>query len=136
MKIERVRDLCSERHCRLLRYEEGRLALLELQSTEQLLVSMGMSSIKVFRRRVLFGWLAPATLLSFDLLPLGWNECIPLTRIVLSGILVDGALTIITRASSIGEVLEKYGESFSQLLTEEMDRQLMQSQNEATHNCL
>lgn len=130
MELSKAKALSTERGCKLLQYEEGRIALIELPSREQMLVSMGASSIKVFRKRVLFGWRLPTTVLSCDLSSSGWHQCIPLTRAFMSILLVDAAMAIITEASSIREIVEKYGSNFSEVITEVMNKQMTQHAQE------
>jgi hypothetical protein len=126
MELSRAKALCTERGCELLRYEEGRKALIQLPSCEQVLVSMGASSVKVFRKGGLLGWFSPKTVLSFNLRPIGWDECTPLARSLMAFLLVDGTINLITEGGSIQEIAERFAGNFSELLTEEMNKQMAQ----------
>jgi hypothetical protein len=77
---------------------------------------MGTCSIKVFKKSKILGWFFPTTVLTFDLRSIGWNQCIPLTRIMVSSLLVDGMMARIAEARSVDEISHKYRDNFPQLI--------------------
>jgi len=104
-----------------MQYQEGKLAVLRLPSQEELMLSMGTSSFKVFRKGPL-GWLFPKTVFSVDLAAVGWDECIPLTRALLSVLLVTQSLDLLSHAQSINDAVQRYREDFAEKLMESIER--------------
>jgi hypothetical protein len=146
MNAPKAQSACEECGCRLLLYQEGTLAAVQLPSSEEVLVSMGTSSIKVFRKRPILGWfisqfmwllnLAPmgwisplincqfVTVLSLDLAPFGWVECVPVTRAIMSTGLVDAVMIMVIHARSISDMLQKYESSFDDFVASAMQTQM------------
>lgn len=130
-----IGTLIAERGCELLYYEAGRVAFIRLPSKEELLVSMGSSTMKVFRKAWPFSWVTKVfrkawpftwgwakTVLSVDLISIGWYECIPLTRDLLSLLFVVKTIDLLTNARSISEVIQKYGGNFANELCEAVEK--------------
>ena len=126
METPKAHSVCNDFGCRLLQYQEGTLAAIQLPSGEQVLVSMGASSIKVMQKRPILGWLFCKAVLSVNLAQFGWSDCIPLTRAVLSVILVDAVMELVIRARSIPDMLHKYEGNFADLVASEMNTQMSQ----------
>jgi hypothetical protein len=124
MELADLQALIAKRGCELLYYTEGKVASIRLPSKEQVMVSMGTSSIKVFRKHWLFGWVIPRTILYVDLASIGWDQCIPLTRAVASVLLVAKAVDLLSQTGSISEMNEKYGSHFMDLLMESADKDM------------
>lgn len=124
MELSDLKALIAKRNCELLQYEEGRVALVRLPSQEQIIISMGESSMKVFRKGWLFGWARPKTLLSVDLAAIGWHQCIPLTRAVISVLLIARSVDLLTQVHSIREIGQKYGDNFTHLLMEATSKEM------------
>jgi hypothetical protein len=124
MELSNLKALIAKRNCELLQYEEGKVALVQLPSQEQIIISMGNSSMKIFRKATLFGWWRPKTVLSVDLAAIGWHQCVPLTRNVMSVLLIAKSLDLLTQERSIREVSEKYGNNFNDLLFEAISKEM------------
>jgi len=126
MELTNLNEVILKRNCQLRQYEEGKLALLLLPSQEEVMLSMGASSFKVFRKGLL-GWVTPKTVFSVDLAALGWHECIPLTRTVLSVLLVTQSLDLLSIAQSVDDAVRQYGDSFTEHLAESIDKEMKRS---------
>ena len=126
MELTTLNDVMLKRNCQLQQYREGKLALLRLPSQEEVMVSMGTSSLKVFRKGLL-GWVAPKTVFSTDLAALGWHDCIPLTRAVMSVLLITHSLDLLSRARSLDDAVRNYGDTFTEQLMESVNREMESS---------
>ena len=98
--------LCAQNSAVLLNYQHPRSAFLRLRSGEEVLISVGTTSAKVFRRNPLFGWALPKRCVSKPLV--AWEgryaQFNNLHRAACRGIVLDGLLDLISRAESIGEL--------------------------------
>ena len=127
MELTNLNELIATRNCELRQYEEGKLAVLRLPSQEELMLSMGTSSLKVFRKGRLLGWVAPKMVFSVDLAAIGWHQCIPLTRTVMSALLITKSLDLLSRAQSIDDAVKRYDNSFTEQLMETIGKEMESS---------
>lgn len=106
MNVSDASNLCAQHGAVLLNYQHPRLALLRLRSGDALLISIGTTSAKVFKRNPLFGWALPKRCVSRPLVE--WEERYAqfnnLHRAICRGMLLDGLLDLISRAESIDEL--------------------------------
>lgn len=124
MELSHLKALIEKRDCELLQYDEGKVALVRLPSQEQIIISMGTSTMKVFSKTRFFGWSRPKTILSVDLMPFGWFECIPMTRVIMSILLITKSVDLLTQAQSIRDIVEKYDNDFTGLLMESISKEM------------
>lgn len=106
MKVSDAFKLCAEHGAVLLNYQQPRLALMALRSGEQVLISIGTTSAKVFRRDRLFGWVIPKRCVSKPLA--AWEKRYTqfnnLHRTICRGMVLDGLLDLVSRTESIDEL--------------------------------
>ena len=98
--------LWAQHGATLLNYQYPRLALLGLRSREEVLISIGTVSAKVFRRNPLFGWALPKCCVSKPLVEWEprYSRFKNLHRTVCRGMVLDGLLDLVPRANSIDEL--------------------------------
>jgi hypothetical protein len=106
MNVSDAAILCEQHGSTLVNYQEIRLAVLMLRSGEQVLISIGTTSAKVFRRSSVFGWRFPKccvskTLVSWDS---RYTQFDNFHRAVCRGMVLDGLLSLISRVESIDEL--------------------------------
>jgi hypothetical protein len=125
-EITKIGSLITNRGSKLLHYEAGRAASIQLPSQEVLIVSIGTATMKVFCKARFFGWMWPKAILSVDLISIGWYECIPLTRVIVSVLLIAKTIDLLTNARSTNEIIQKYGDNFVAKLMEAMEEDLVE----------
>lgn len=106
MNIPDATKLCADHGALLLQYQFPRVAMLMLPSAEQLLISIGVTSAKIFRRSRLFGWFIPRCIASKQLS--AWEpryaQFNSLHRNICRGMVLDGLIDLVSRVKSIGEL--------------------------------
>jgi hypothetical protein len=77
-----------------------------LPSGEQIVISIGTTSAKIFRRRALVGWFAPKCCVSKSLVEWEprYQQFNGLHRTICRGMVLDGLVDLVSRAKSIGEL--------------------------------
>jgi hypothetical protein len=98
--------LCADHGALLLQYQSPRVAMLMLPSAEPLLISIGTTSAKIFRRSPLFGWFLPRCVASKQLS--AWEpryaQFNSLHRTMCQGMVLDGLVDLVSRAKSVAEL--------------------------------
>jgi hypothetical protein len=106
VNIDVATKLCADHGSLLLQYQSPRVAMLMLPSAEPLLISIGTTSAKIFRRRTLFGWFLPCCVASQSLS--AWEprykQFNSLHRTICRGMVLDGLVDLVSRAKSIDEL--------------------------------
>src|SRR4051812_39524980 len=106
MDASAATKLCESRGAALLLYNPPGVAKVMLRSGDQLVISVGATSAKLFRRSPLFGWFVPRCCASKSLAE--WDARYPqfdsLHRNVSRGMVLDGLLDLIPRAESLAEL--------------------------------
>src|SRR5258707_1375010 len=105
MNISEASKLCESHGAVVLRYEPPRVAVLRLRSGEQVMISIGTASAKMFRQNSILGWYLPKCCASTPLAT--WDERYPrfnnLHRTICQGMALDGLVSLISRLESIDE---------------------------------
>src|SRR5207249_8007270 len=106
MNVSDASNLCAEHGGVLLNYQHPRMALMALRSGEQILISIGTASAKVFRRSRLFGWTIPKRCVSKPIAvwEKRYTQFNNLHRTICRGMVLDGLLDLVSRAESIDEL--------------------------------
>jgi hypothetical protein len=106
MNIEAADKLCSSNGATLLHYKWPGVASVVLRSREQVVISIGTTSAKIFARRALLGWLAPKSCATRSLME--WEpryaKFSDFHRNLCRGTVLDGLLDLVSRADSIKEL--------------------------------
>ena len=98
--------VCETNGARLIHYETARVAKIELPSGEQVLISIGTASAKLYRKNRLFGWFLPRSFVSKPLVEWDPRYChvSGFDRDVFRGMILDGLLSLLSRFKSIDEL--------------------------------
>lgn len=106
MAPAKATKLCESHGSALLSYQYPCVATLALRSGESIMLSIGTTTAKIFRRNSIFGWLFPKRLASHPLV--AWDPRYPkfrdLERDVCKGMALDGLLSLISSVESINEL--------------------------------
>ena len=106
MNSEAASKLCETHGSILLHYQSPSVARLLLPSGEQIAISIGTTSAKIFRRRALLGWFAAKCCASKSLIE--WEPRYTrfngFHRAICRGMILDGLVDLVSRAHSIGEL--------------------------------
>jgi hypothetical protein len=106
MNVSDASKLCEEHGAILLNYHHPRLATLALRSGELVLISIGTTNAKVFRRNSWFGWFLAKCCVSKPLVT--WDaryaQFDNFHRAICRGMVLDGLLSLISRVDSIDEL--------------------------------
>jgi len=106
MNVSDASKLCAEHGATLINYQHPRMALIGLRSGEHVLISIGTTSAKIFRRSRWFGWVIPKCCASKPLTEWEprYTQCNNLHRTICRGMVLDGLLNLVPRANSIDEL--------------------------------
>jgi hypothetical protein len=106
MGADNISKICEEHGATLLQYKPPRLAVLRLDSGEEVLVSVGAATARVYRRNTLFGWFLPKRLLSQKLV--SWDKNFATStgfyREAFRKMFLDGLVNLVSQFKSIADV--------------------------------
>ena|SRR6266446_4924921 len=106
MNIDAASKVCESHGSVLLQYKSPGVAKLLLTSGEQIVISIGTTSAKIFRRSALFGWFAPKCCASKSLVEWEprYTQFSGFDRAICRVMVLDGLVDLVSRAHSIGEL--------------------------------
>ncbi len=106
MDATNASKLCESHGATLLHYNPPGVARLAFRSREQIMISIGTASAKLFRPSRLFGWLFPRCCASKSLAEWDprYTQFDAFHRNISRGMALDGLLDLVTRADSISEL--------------------------------
>jgi hypothetical protein len=106
MEIADASKICESHGAALYKYRPPRMAMVTLRSREKLLISVGISTAKIFRATPLLGWLLPRCCASRAIAEWdsGYAAYDALQRNVCRGMILDGLLNLTSRAESVEQL--------------------------------
>ena len=106
MDIDAASKLCNDHGTTLLHYKAPDVATLLLASGEQVVISVGTTSAKTFRRRALLGWLVPRCCAAKSLVEWEprYTRFSTFDRRICRAMVLDGLLDLVSRIESIAEL--------------------------------
>jgi hypothetical protein len=120
--IAAANALCEARGCKLINYEVAKAAFVALPSNDNVIISVGATTAKVFQKNPFFAilpgkysWLYPKAILTFDMqvLDAEWQQLIPMTRLLIHVYILYAMLDLITSCKSSTEIRFKYATCIS-----------------------
>lgn len=101
-----ARSISQANGSTLLGYEHGKTAFLVLPSKEQVVISIGTGTVKVFTRRLVLGWVFPRTIALQHIAY--WEPSFAgldrLRRFACGCMVLDGLIDLVSRCRSISEL--------------------------------
>lgn len=108
---ERLRNLCKKNGSTLASYTRGRSAFVVLSSMEPIIVSIGVTTAKIAKKRPLLGWYLPKKIASerieiWDEQFYSYNSFL---RLAARGLVLDGLIILLSKCRSVEDILTAWG---------------------------
>jgi hypothetical protein len=94
----------------VLNYRAGRFALVVLPSEEQILISIGTSTVKILAKRAIFGWYLPKVVVSqrLSVWQPDYQQYNAMYRRACCTMILDGLLTLLSHYQSIDKLRQAW----------------------------